>query len=162
MAADDTTFPLAKEFAMIVFTIKVSSADIESYFSRTKYIKNLYRSRLSDKLTSATLTVAKTKKVKDVEVLTVYNGTYDVRAAWSTCEFGQDALTKKYVGAKVCKEFVDDDDGSVREYTGEITGVHFVQSESQYMMHVSYLSDSDSEDMEEWEVKENWVGFEDT
>ena len=104
--------------------------------------------------------VAKTCKHKDIEVLQMYNGSMDVRTAWACSEYGHDELIKKYVGAKVVKEFVDDDDGSTRMYTGEITRVHFVPAESQYMMHVSYLSDSDSEDMEEWEVKENWLGFE--
>ena len=91
----------------------------------------------------------------------MYDGTHDVRSAWNTSENGLDELTKKYVGGQVIKEFVDNnDDGtsSLRKYTGEVTHVHFVRSESQYMMHVSYLSDSDSEDMEEYEVKDYWVG----
>ena len=41
-------------FAMIVFSLHVVSSVIKTYFSKTKYIKNQYRSRLSDSLTTAT------------------------------------------------------------------------------------------------------------
>ena len=52
-----------------------------------------------------------------------------------------------------------DDEGNVRKYIGEVTHVHFVKSEAQYLVHVSYLSDDDSEDLEEWQVKDLWVGY---
>ena len=89
----------------------------------------------------------------------VYDGKQNVRAVWCTTENGLDELTKKYVGGKVSKEFVDGDDDHLRKYIGEVTHVHFVRSESQYMVYVSYLSDSDSEDLEEWKVKDYWVGY---
>ena len=41
----------------------------------------------------------------------------------------------------------------VTTYDGDITHVHFVQDVGQFMMHVSY-DDDDSEDYEEYEVKE--------
>ena len=85
----------------------------------------------------------------------MYDGTQNVRSAWNTSEDGLDELTKKYVGGQVSKEFVEnniDGTSSLRKYTGEVTHVHFVRSESQYMMYVSYLSDSDSKDMEEYEL----------
>ena len=156
----DRRFPLCNEFAQIVFSIKVSSADIETYFSRTKYVKNIHRARLRDDVVSSTLHVCKTKKTRDKDALTVYDGSHDVTAAWKVDEGGQEDLTKKYVGGKVSKTFVDLR-GVERAFIGEITHVHFVQSEAQYMMHVSYLSDSDSEDMEEWQVKDSWVGMSD-
>ena len=90
----------------------------------------------------------------------MYDGTHNVRSAWNTSQDGLDELTRKYVGGNVSKEFVDNSDGTsvLRKYIGEVTHVHFMRSESQYMMHVSYLSDSDSEDMEEYEIKHYWVG----
>lgn len=106
-----------------------------------------------------TLQVAKTKDLDNIEILTPYNGHQNVRATWSTTEDGLDELTKKYVGGKVSKDFVDVENGQLRKYIGEVTHVHFVRSGSQYEMHVAYLSDSDSEDMEEWEIKNHWVGY---
>ena len=93
------------------------------------------------------------------EVLRVYDGKQNVQAAWCASEDGLDELTSKYVGGKVSKEFVCDDEGNVRKYIGEVTHVHFVKSEAQYLVHVSYLSDDDSEDLEEWQVKDLWVGY---
>ena len=48
--------------------------------------------------------------------------------------------------------------GDKRPFLGTVRYVHWVQSEGQYCMHVSYDSDSDSEDMEEWEVKSRLCG----
>ena len=110
-------------------------------------------------LVSATLKVTKTKDLMNKEVLSVFDGKQNVRAAWSTSENGLDELTKKYVGGKVSKKFVNEN-GSLRKYRGEVTHVHFIRSNAQYVMHVSYLSDSDSEDMEEHEIKDCWVGYE--
>ena len=70
-AANDNGFPMANEFAMVVFSIKISSADIETYFSRHKYQKNLYRNRLSDALVADTLRISQTKVNGDDEVLQV-------------------------------------------------------------------------------------------
>ena len=173
---------MANKFAQIVFTIKVASADVETYFSRSKYMKNLHRSRLivkssshdythshhyhphvtslNDDLVSSTLTVSKTKNLSNKEVLCVYDGSQNVQAAWSVTEDGLDDLTKKYVGGRVSKDFVCDDESNVRKYIGEVTHVHFVPSETQYLIHVSYLSDDDSEDLEEWQVRDLWVGYE--
>ena len=103
--------------------------------------------------------VARTKDLDDIEILTPYNSNQNVRSTWFTSEDGLNELTKKYVGGKVSKSFVDVDNGQLRKYIGEVTHVHFVRSASQYAMHVSYLSDSDSEDMEEWEIKNHWVGY---
>jgi len=68
--------------------------------------------------------------------LCVYDGKQNVRAVWCTTENGLDELTKKYVGGKVSKEFVDGDDDHLRKYIGEVTHVHFVRSESQYQKNV--------------------------
>ena len=64
VTTNDRRFPLSSEFTQIVFVVKVSSADIETYFSRTKYMKNLYRSKLQDDLASATLQVSSVDGVR--------------------------------------------------------------------------------------------------
>ena len=86
----------------------------------------------------------------------MYDGTHNVRSAWNTNEDGLDEFTRKYVGGDVSKEFVDNSDGTsvLHKYIGEGEVTLFTQ----YMIHVSYLSDSDSEDMEEYEIKHYWVG----
>ena len=105
--------------------------------------KNIHRARLHDDVVSSTLHVCKTKKIANKDVLTVYDGSHDVRTSWDVDEGGQDDLIKKYVGDKVSKTFVDGNSVE-RVFIGEITHVHFVQSESQYKMYVSYLSGADS------------------
>ena len=114
---------------------------------------------LNDDLVSETLTVTKTKNLSNKEVLCVYDGKRNFQAAWCASEDGLDDLTKKYVGGRVSKNFVCDDEGNMRKYIGEVTHVHFVPSESQYLLHVSYLSDDDSEDLEECQVQDLWVGY---
>ena len=79
----------------------------------------------------------------------MYDGKQNVRAAWCASEDGLDEITAKYVGGRVSKEFVCDDEGNVRKYIGEVTHVYFVKSEIQYLVHVSHLFDDDSEDLEE-------------
>ena len=73
------------------------------------------------------------------------------RVAWSINEDDEDDLTLKYVGKRVWKQFRVGD--VVTTYDGDITHVHCVQDVGQFMMHVSY-DDDDSEDYEEYEVKE--------
>ena len=48
-------FGNANLFAQIVFSIHYVSSAIETYFSKTKYIKNKHRSSMTDELASATL-----------------------------------------------------------------------------------------------------------
>ena len=50
-------------------------------------------------------------------------GKHDFRSTVHTSEYGLDDLTKKYIGGKVSKEFLCDDDGNVKKYIGEITHV---------------------------------------
>ena len=51
------------------------------------------------------------------------------------------------------KDFKDDDrEGEVRPYKGSCTDAFYSQEDGHYLFHVSYDSDSDSEDMEQWEI----------
>lgn len=154
----DIKFPLANVFAQIVFTIKVVSSDIETHFSCNKYTKNMYRARLRDDVVDASRVVSQTAGLRDSEELTNYDGSIDVRHGWTRTEDGLDDYTKKYVGGKVSREFVYDEQGNTRKYVGEITHVHYLKGASHYVFHVVY-PDDDSEDLEEWEVKNHWLGY---
>jgi len=150
-------FPLCEEYAQIVFSIHVASAVIETYFSKTKYIKNKHRPRLSDKSAAASLHLASLKTSTPNVLQRNRETEIDFRAAWKTGEDDEDDLKDKYVGKRVCKNFENEETGEMTPYSGTITHVHFVQDTSQYMMHVSYDDDDDSEDYEEYEVKEYLV-----
>ena len=91
-------------------------------------------------------------KVINPEALTTDRSSLiNPRLAWEINEDDEDDLATKYVGKRVRKQFTVDDE--VSAYDGSITHVHFVQDSGQFMMHVSY-DDDDSEDYEEYEVKE--------
>ena len=126
---------------------------IETYFSKTKYTKNKHRTRLNDESVAANLHLASTPDLIDDEKLLYSRGSrINPYAAWAASLKGKEALQKDYVGKRVSKNFCDDE-GNRRPYLGTVRYVHWVQSEAQYCMHVSYDSDSDSEDMEEWELR---------
>ena len=59
----------ANVFAQIVFSIHYVSSAIETFFSKTKYIKNKYRSSMTDELSSATLHLQQLKVLIDAEKL---------------------------------------------------------------------------------------------
>ena len=54
-------------------------------------------------------------------------------------------------------ECENNSESTTTSYDGEITHVHFVQNAGQFMIHVSYYDDDDSEDYEEYEVKEEYL-----
>ena len=156
---DRPPFPQADLFARMVFCLYVASAVIETYFSKRKYTKNKHRSRLHDKSVSANLHLASVPKLKDPETLIIDRaGSIDPYAVWKASEKGKDELTESYVGKRISKIFVHNEAGDKRPFLGTVRYVHWVQSEAQYCMYVSYDSDSDSEDMEEWEVKSRLCG----
>lgn len=76
-------------------------------------------------------------------------GVVDPCTAWQASEKGKEELEREYVGKRISKKFTC----RTRPFLGSVRHVHWVQSDAQYCMHVNYDSDSDSEDMEEWEVK---------
>ena len=103
--------------------------------------------------------MASVPKLKDEETLIVDRaGIIDPFEAWKASEKGKDELDKSYKGKRVSKQFVHNEAGDKRPFLGTVRYVHWVQSEAQYCMHVSYDSDSDSEDMEEWEVRSRLCG----
>ena len=86
------------------------------------------------------------------EILTNDRGSHiNVRAAWKAHECNEDDMKMKYVGKRVRKNF--EIRGEVVPYDDQITSIHYVQDPDQFMIHVNY-DDGDSEDYEEYEVKE--------
>ena len=62
-------FPHTNTFATLIFSLHISSSVVESYFSKTRYVKSLHRSKLDDALTSATLHLQELRTYRDNEVL---------------------------------------------------------------------------------------------
>ena len=99
--AGPSRFPLCDEYAQLVFSIHIASAVIETYFSKTKYIKSKHRSRLNDTSASASMHLQDCKSINP-EVLVKDRGSLiNPRAVWSIIEDDEDDLTLKYVGKRV-------------------------------------------------------------
>ena len=147
-------YPLADKFARLVFSLHVASAIIETYFSKTKYIKNLHRSSMRDSLSSATLHVQQLRPYVDQDIIEViHDMDIDKTTALSCAEHDLEQLREKYVNKRISKRFQDDkDEGNVRPFKGTVTDVFYDQSEGHHLFHITYDSDSDDEEMEQWEV----------
>lgn len=149
-----STYPLAERFARLVFSFHLTSSVIETYFSKTKYIKNLHRASMRDSLSSATLHLQQLRGYVDDEVIEIFSSLgIDLESALQRLESDLDDLREKYVSAKIAKPFMDNVRGEVRPYKGTVTDVHYSNSDGCYLFHVNYDSDSDDEDMEHWELK---------
>ena len=111
-------------YVCVYVCMYVVSSDIETYFSRNKYTKSMYRARLRDDVVDDSLAVSQTAGIRDNEELTNYDGSIDVRHGWTRTEDDLDDYTKKYVGGKVSREFVYDEKDNMWKYVGEITHVH--------------------------------------
>ena len=147
-------FPLANTFATLVFSLHLASAVIETYFSKTKYTKNSYRSRLSDDLSSATLHLQQMKGYDDDEVLEPASKLcIDFQRALRRVENSIDDMRRRYMGARVKKPFYDPDLEGIREFGGEVTEVNWYSNGGCVLFKVSYDSDSDEEEFEHWELK---------
>ena len=146
-------FGNANIFAQIVFSIHYVSSSIETYFSKTRYIKNRYRSRMKDELASATLHLQQLQVLINAEKLQASDAMMiDFEKAVNFLEGSLDDLRRKYVNKTVVKDF-EDDTGTVRQFRGSINAVDWSKTDGAHLFHVVYDSDSDEEDMELWEVK---------
>ena len=148
-----TKYGNANVFAQIVFSIYYVSSAIETYFSKTRYIKNKHRSRMSDELSSATLHLQQLRVLIHAEQLQPSDSMMiDLERAINYLESSLDNLRRKYVDKRIVKNF-DEGDGTVRQYSGCISSVDWSRTDGTHLFHVVYDSDSDEEDMELWEVK---------
>ena len=147
-------YPLADEFARLVFSLHLTSSIIETYFSKTKYIKNLHRSRLRDSLSSMTLHLQQLRKLRNKYTLqNLDDYDIDLDSALTHLENDLNTLRDRYGGTRVLKPFLDDNTGTVRPYGGTVSEIHWSTQEGCYLFHIEYDSDSDDEDMELWELK---------
>ena len=147
-------FPIANTFATLVFSIHVASAVIETYFSKTKYSKNQYRSRMSDDLASAILHLQQLRGYRHDEILEDSRElTIELQQALDYVQNSLQDLRKKYIDRRIKKPFMDETLGQVRDYGGVVTGVDFCAADGCYLFKINYDSDSDDEDMEHWELK---------
>ena len=146
-------FGNANVFAQIVFSIHYVSSCIETFFSKTKYIKNKHRSSMTDELASATLHLQQLKVLIDAEKLESTDSLFiDFQRAIEYLEDSLDQLRSKYVDKPIVKNF-EDGDGTLREYRGHISSIDWSRIDGNYLFHVVYDSDSDEEDMELWEIQ---------
>ena len=147
-------YALASRFARLVFSIHGSSSIIETYFSKTNYIKSLHRASMRDSLASATMHLQQMRPYKDDDVIeTVDNLCIDTESALLRIENDLDEYRKKYLHARVSKPFRDESTGNVRPYKGTVNDVKWDNHEGCILFHVDYDSDDDVEDMEHWELK---------
>ena len=152
--AKQPAHPLANNFAVLVFSLHAASAVIETYFSKTRYIKSIHRNRLSDGLSSDTMHLQQLRNYHDVEVLeSSCDLSIDFTEALRRVEHDLDHFRNKYLGSRVRKPFYDEAVGDVRDYGGEVVSVEWSSREGCYLFGVDYDSDSDDEDMEHWELK---------
>ena len=109
---------------------------------------------MRDSLSTATLHVQQLRSYLDDEVIEMITELdIDKNTALSCMEHDLDNLRDKYVNKRLAKRFQDDNNnGIVRPYKGTVSDVFYSKPEGHYLFHVIYDSDSDDEDMEQWEV----------
>jgi len=114
-SGQDHDFGLCEKYFKLIASLHMSSSVVESYFSRTKYIKSKHRSTLSDRTVSATMHLREMSAPPHVE--TLCNRDPDPYAAHRYCQCTKDDYQLKYVGKNIAKPFVDPDgDGNEKKY----------------------------------------------
>ena len=152
---DDVTnsiplFPNANAFARLVFCLHVASAIIETFFSKTKYIKSKTRSSMKDENVANVLHLSQTPAPVDPEVLSNNPVCIDVTAASSRVENDLISLREKYYNRRVmCVFQVNDEDINVHGVVDRVFWCHELKT---ILFHVTYV-DSDSEELELWQIR---------
>ena len=109
---------------------------------------------MSDTVASATLHLHQLRNYIDVENLQPSDSlVLDFKRALDYVENNLDDLRAKYIDRRIQKDFKDDSIDRVRTYKGTISSLMWSRDDGCYLFHVDYDSDSDTEDMELWEVK---------
>ena len=98
-------YPVVDLLACIVFSIHMASAIIETFFSKTSYIKSKTRKNLSDKRVGEVLHVSQTPPPVDIEWLPANAISLDVTVASKRKENDLDSLRTKYMGRRITREF---------------------------------------------------------
>lgn len=93
-------YPNADLYARLVFLLHVASAVIETYFSKTKYIKSRGRMSMKDSTVEDVLHLAQTPPPSDVEMLPATAVSIDVTSAHEREENNIESLKSKYLHSK--------------------------------------------------------------
>lgn len=141
----DYPYPNADNFAQLVFSIHVASAIIETFFSKTKYIKSRYRMSMSDKTVGDVLQLSQVPTPDNVEHVQRSAVSIDVVSATERQENDLYVLRRKYIDRKVSRTF--DINGQTVQYRGVIDRVFWDHELRKFLFHVSY-SDGDEEELE--------------
>ena len=149
-SADSLEQSVVYEVAQLVFSLHQASAIIETFFSKTTYIKSKTRKSMSDSTVAKVLHVSQTPESEDVEMLLPDPITIDVTAATKRTENDLDVLRGKYLGRKLARSF--NVDGESVTYTGVIDKVFWEMELNKYLFNVVY-TDGDKEELELWQVR---------
>ena len=148
--SDQYDFSNADSFAQLVFCLHVASAIIETFFSKTKYIKSRSRMSMADKTVADVLTLSQVPAPDDVENFPPSAVSIDVTSASSRSENDLHVLRRKYLDRKVSRTFQVD--GDTVQYKGVIDRVFWEHETHRFLFHVSYL-DGDEEELELWQIR---------
>ena len=148
--SDQYDFVNADSFAQLVFCIHVASAIIETFFSKTKYIKSRSRMSMGDKTVADVLTLSQVPALDDVENFPPCAVSIDVTSASLRSENDLNVLRRKYIDRKVSRTFQVE--GDTVQYKGVIDRVFWEHETRKFLFHVSYL-DGDEEELELWQVR---------
>ena len=139
------------DVAQLVFSLHAASAIIETFFSKTAYIKSKCRKSMNDSTVAKVLHVSQTPQPEDIETLLPDPISIDVTAASKRTENDLDTLKAKYVGRKVTRSFPVD--GESVSYKGVIDKVYWEMELHKFLFHVVYTGDDDQEELELWQVR---------
>lgn len=147
----ESKYPLADNYARLVFSLHVASAIIETFFSKTKYIQSKARQRMKVSTVSAVLHISQTPPNVNVEELEATSVSIDVTSACKRSENDLDELKGKYLKQQIKKEFnVDGTDIMVK---GEVQKISWSTYHKKFLFHIIY-EDGDSEDMYLYELRQ--------
>ena len=122
----------------------MASAIIETFFSKTSYIKSKTRKSLSDKKVSHVLHVSQTPPPVDVERLPTDAISIDVTVAARRTENDLDTLRDKYMGRKITREFRSADGRTFTQYKGVVDQVYWEPELRKFIFHVVYCNKNSS------------------
>ena len=145
-----TKYPVVFELAQLVFSLHMASAIIETFFSKTSYIKSKNRKSMSDDTVSDVLHVSQTPYPADVEKLLPNAISIDVTVASLRKETDIDELREKYVDRKVRREFTIDN--NIVQCSGVVSKVYWCTDLHKFLYLVTY-EDGDKEELELWQLR---------
>ena len=93
------------DLAQLVFSLHAASAIIETFFSKTNYIKSKTRKSMSDSTVADVLHISQTPEPKDLEKLSSNPISIDVTVASQRTEKDLDFPRTKYKGRKLHRSF---------------------------------------------------------